>query len=288
MISAKAYAKINLYLAVVGVRPDGYHEIETVFQSVDVADDLLFELSPKLDVVCSVPELSGPRNVAFVAAERLREEEGVTAGAVVRINKRIPVAAGLAGGSADAAATLLGLNRLWGLDLPVARLAQIAARIGADIPFCLTGGTSFGTGTGAELVETGGLSCCWLVLAKPPGRLLASDVYSAFDSSPVQPARPGAALRAVLDVDDTGRICALIENVLDPIVTRLVPEVEAVKEVARKAGACCALVSGSGPTVFCIATSRDEAEGISKSVSELCDFVRVVRPVDRGVVLSEA
>ncbi len=286
-ITARAYAKVNLYLSVVGKRPDGFHTIETIYQSVDLADELLFEPADELEVVCSLPALGGRENIAYVAAKRLKDAEHAKAGARIEIEKKIPVAAGLAGGSADAAATLLALNRLWGLHLPASRLTQIAASVGSDVPFCLFGGAAFGTGRGTELIETGGLEGCWIVLAKPPGMLLAADVYRAYDGVPVPPEKEPAALRAILDIGETCEICPLIENVLDPTVIRMMPQVQKVKETALDAGAHCSMVSGSGPTVFCVVDSRESAQHIAERLEPLCDFVAITRPVTEGVALSE-
>lgn len=287
MITSRAFAKINLYLAVGARRADGYHEIETVFQSVDLADNLTFEPSDGLHVDCSIPELSGAGNLAQVAAEQLRVAAGVTLGARIRIEKHIPVAAGLAGGSADAAATLFALNSMWRLGLSTEALASVAARIGSDVPFCLFGGTAFGSGSGTTLTTMPPLSGWLVILAKPAGTLLAGDVYAAFDRRPVAPKRSAATLRACLDVEEQLKICGLLENTLEPAVLELMPQVRAVKATALNAGAACALVSGSGPTVYALTRSEVTAAAIAAAVESMCEFVHICSPADDGVELVE-
>jgi len=288
IIRARAYAKTNLYLAVVGTRTDGYHDIETIFQSVDLADELTFEVAESIQVSCSNPELCTPGNLAQVAAEELRRASGRKLGALIHIDKRIPVAAGLAGGSADAAATLVALNRLWHLGCSMGSLSDIGARVGSDVPFCLLGGTAFGKGRGTELSRVSPLRQRPIVLAKPEGELPAAKVYATYDESRVVAKRPSALLRAFLDGDQRGDICCAMENTLEPAVLRLMPSVGRVKEAALEAGAACAIVSGSGPAVCALAHSRAQANAVAAALRPLCQFVRVCGPVDRGVDLLDA
>lgn len=287
MVKALAFAKINLYLAVIGRRADGYHEIETIFQSIDLADELAFEPADQIEVVCSVPELSGERNLAHSAAEHLRAAAAISQGARITITKHVPTAAGLGGGSADAAATLAALNRMWRLGWPVQRLAEVGARVGSDVPFCVSGGTAFGRGRGTELFEMTILKDCPIVIAKPAGGLLARDVYAAYDEAPAQPKRPAEALRALLDVADVDGVCPLLENTLEPAVLRLKPEVAHIKQAALAAGARCVLVSGSGPAVFAVTGSREKANAVAAALESTCDFVHTCIPVDHGVEVFE-
>ena len=142
MITIDAHAKLNLTLEVLGKRDDGYHDIASIMQTLDLADTLTIRPADSLSLTCSLPELSGPDNLAFKAADFLCSETGVSDGANIHIEKRIPVSAGLGGGSADAAATLVGLNRLWGLELSNDRLRYIGAKLGSDVPFLIEGGTA--------------------------------------------------------------------------------------------------------------------------------------------------
>lgn len=285
MIKARAHAKVNLYLVVHGRRSDGYHEVETVLQSVDLADEIAIRPAEDIQVTCSVPELAGPGNLAHKAAEQLRRAAGVGSGASIAIDKHIPVAAGLAGGSADAAAALVGLNLLWDLGLPLERLIELGAGIGADVPFCIIGGTALGTGTGAVVSRVPALAACHIVLAKPAGSLSASEVYAAYDRAPVQPVQSAADLLGGLDSGDLDAVCRAAENALEDSVVKLMPRAAKVKQAALAAGASCALVSGSGPTVFALAQEEESAERVARAANDLCEFVRICRPVDRGVEL---
>jgi len=285
MIRARAYAKVNLYLAVVDRRADGYHDIETILQSIDLADELTVEVAPELAVTCSIPELSGPANLCHGAAEALKATAGVSKGARIHIEKRIPVAAGLAGGSADAAATLIALDKLWGLGAPDDLLASVGARIGSDVPFCLRGGTVLGTGRGTELSPIHPLRGLFFVLGKPPGTLSAGDVYERFDANPISPKRSAVALRSFLDAGDPEGVCSLLENTLEPTVLDLMPEVAAIRDAALRAGARCALVSGSGPAVFAVTESRREAALVAEGLKAGCELVHIGLATERGVEL---
>ena len=151
MITEHAYAKLNLTLEVVGKREDGYHDLASIIQTVDLYDTLEFIEDDEIALECSDYSIAGPGNLVVKAAEALRQETGVALGARIRLTKRIPVSAGLGGGSADAAATLRGLNQLWGLNLTERRLADIGARVGSDVPFLVSGGTAFVSGRGERM-----------------------------------------------------------------------------------------------------------------------------------------
>jgi 4-diphosphocytidyl-2-C-methyl-D-erythritol kinase len=183
-LTARAYAKVNLALEVLGRRPDGYHEVRTVLQSISLQDELTFRPAPSLTLRCGVPELETPDNLVLRAARLLQEDAGVREGAAIELRKGIPVAAGLGGGSADAAAALLALDRLWGLSLPQGRLMALAAELGADVPFCLLGGTALAWGRGAEVMPLRALPETWLVLLCPRVSLprKTATVYAALDA----------------------------------------------------------------------------------------------------------
>jgi 4-diphosphocytidyl-2-C-methyl-D-erythritol kinase len=169
LLVLKARAKINLALDVLFRRPDGYHEVAMVMQSVALADRVTLEADSAISVAATAAELEcGPSNLAYRAAALLRERCGVDCGVRITLEKNIPLAAGLAGGSADAAAVLRGLNRLWGLGLKLAELENIGAALGSDVPFCLRGGTALATGRGEALAPLPPLPSVWVVLAKPP------------------------------------------------------------------------------------------------------------------------
>jgi 4-diphosphocytidyl-2-C-methyl-D-erythritol kinase len=173
----EAAAKINLALEVLGKRPDGYHEIATVMQTVDLSDRLALEDAEVLELSASAPDIpTDETNLALRAARALRDAAGIERGARITLDKRIPVAAGLGGGSTDAAATLVGLNRLWGLRWPVARLGEVAVTLGMDVPFFLRGGAALGTGRGERLEPLAGGALA-LVLVHPRVGANTAEIY---------------------------------------------------------------------------------------------------------------
>src|SRR4030042_3844503 len=186
MISLQAYAKINLTLEVLSKRPDGYHEIASVLQAISLADTLTFEPAETLDLNCNVPELQTGDNLVLKAARLLKEISGYKKGARINLTKRIPLAAGLGSGSTDAAATLLGLNKLWGLNLAHNKLLELAAKLGSDVPFFLYGGTALAQGRGEKLTALPAATELWMILLKPaiePVSNKTAQLYSRLNPS---------------------------------------------------------------------------------------------------------
>lgn len=284
MLSIKAYAKINLYLDVISRYPNGYHQIESIMQSVSLHD--LVEISPAQDLSLSTTsrELSNKDNLAFKAAELLHSATSPKAGAHINITKQIPVAAGLAGGSADAAATLAGLNILWELNLPVEELQQIGERLGADIPFCLAGGTMLAEGRGEKLTRLNPIPRFWIVLVTPPLRISTADVYRLVDEREIASLYTGTEFLGALESGDITQISAMLKNLLEKVVFPLHPDIEGVKKLAIASGGSGALMSGSGPSVYVICRDEEVANRVAsdlKSRDEML-FVDIVRPVDKG------
>src|SRR4051812_28052544 len=184
LLTLQAPAKVNLTLEVLGRRPDGYHDVCSVVQAISLADELTFAPAANITLRCSQPELQGPGNLACRAADLLRRATGVRDGAALTLTKRVPVAAGLGGGSSDAAAALRGLNTLWRLRLAEERLADLAAQLGSDVPFFLQpGGCALVEGRGERLTPLPALPTQWLVLVKPPVGISAAAAYGALDRS---------------------------------------------------------------------------------------------------------
>lgn len=261
MLFAYARAKVNLSLDVLETRPDGYHEIASVLQSVAYSDLLTFEALPGGISLQVTGELvaGGGDNLVTRAAERLLEATDCKRGAAIRLQKKIPVSAGLGGGSADAAATLIGLNRLWGLGCDLQFLKELGASLGADIPFCLTGGTALATGWGETTAALPPLPELGVLLLKPPYGLSTAAVYSAWDALRPQwrpAAREMAAVLAQGNWQEALRKCG---NALEEVVFREHPELGVLKRELMERGSLCALVSGSGPTVYGIFPTFAEA-----------------------------
>ena len=258
-----APAKVNLFFEVLGKRPDAYHEVATLLLAVDLADELDFvpDLTGGLSLTCDDPALAvGPDNLVLRAASRLREETGCTAGARIRLTKRIPWAAGLGGGSSDAAAALEGLNELWKLGLSPAALARIGSEIGSDVPFFLNGPAAWCTGRGEVVTPAPVGRQLDLVLVKPPEGLSTADVYRRL----TVPATPvdGEAARTALangDVEALGR--ALFNRLQEPAFGLSPAVAEAYRRVQGVGAAGC-LMSGSGSCLFALCRSPSEARRV--------------------------
>jgi 4-diphosphocytidyl-2-C-methyl-D-erythritol kinase len=261
-------AKVNLALEVLSKRSDGYHEIATVMQAVDLFDRLTLETAPTISLETDDSTLpTDDRNLIVRAAKLLRQAAGVDAGARIRLRKRIPVAAGLGGGSSDAAATLWGLSRLWRLGWPNRRLAELAVQLGMDVSFFLASGPALATGRGERLERlpvAGGFA---LVLVNPRVPLSTREVYARVP--PGWHAEPSGTQRFVeaLRTRNTTKVAAALTNNLEGLVTPSLPVIGRMKAALLAAGALGAVMSGSGPTVVGMARSLDHARQIRRRVN---------------------
>jgi 4-diphosphocytidyl-2-C-methyl-D-erythritol kinase len=273
-----ARAKINLYLEILGSRPDGYSEVAMVLQSIHLADRLQLKSRPHgIHLTCDRPEVpTDARNLAYQAAELLQKECHSSAGVEIHIEKHIPVAAGLAGGSADAAAVLVGLNQLWGLGLTVGELQSLAARLGSDIPFCIQGGTQLATGRGEVLEPLADWEGIPVLLAKPKHLGVSTAwAYQAFRSrqgslggdalpKPTLPTLPQAL--AALSRQDPPALARSLRNDLEQVVLPEYAIVGELRQALLSAGALGSLMSGSGPTVFGIMPSLELAAQVRNTL----------------------
>ncbi len=288
----KAPAKINLYLEVGPRRGDGYHRVRTVLQAVEWFDLVELELEPgsrgiHLEVEGEAP--SGEDNLCHRAARLFLETAGISARVRIRLTKEIPVAAGLGGGSSDAAAVLRGLEHLSGAGLGKRELFRLASRLGSDVPFFLVGGTALGEGRGEVVTPVEQAPPFPVVLVNPGKGLSTSEVYRRFDLLP--PAEPPAGgPRPLLDslaAGDAAGAAAHLYNALQDAACALLPELVGLLEAACRSGALGALVSGSGPTVFMLAPGPEEAELLASRMGEAAPLVRVSRFCSHGVVIGE-
>ena len=283
----RAFAKVNYALEVRRKREDGYHEISTVMQSVSLADEVEIEYAGEgfeLTVQPEGAEVGPPReNTVYKAQKMLGELVGFRPPVKVRLRKRIPTGAGLGGGSADAAAMLVGLNELFGLGLSAVQLREVGLRVGADVPFCLSGGTALGEGVGEVLKPLSGPPPHYLVLIKPTASSSTARIYHAYDEHPETGAPSVAPVIDALRVGDLGSLARSLSNDLAPVTKGLVPEVKALIEELQCAGALGASMSGSGTAVFGIFCTEVEARGAANGL--LAPFVRVCEPVVCGVEL---
>ena len=257
----EAFAKINWSLDVVGVREDGYHLLDMLMQPVSLADDVF--LTPGKELALSTsgypPVRADAGNLAYRAAAALREATGCTMGAAIHVHKRIPVGAGLGGGSADAAAVLFGLNRLWETGLSAPRLEEIGLKLGADVPFCLRGGLTRTRGIGEEMDNLPCRYSYWLVLVQPCRGLSTREVFQDWTAEDRAAHPDTEQARAALAEGDLPRLCGSIRNMLQPVSERKLPEIGAAIRRLKEEGALTALMTGSGSAVFGVFRTGDGA-----------------------------
>lgn len=284
-MTVRVPGKVNLFLGVGDRRPDGYHEIATVFHAVSLSDDVTVRAADVLSLQVvgegadEVPV--DRRNLAWRAAELMAEHVGRAPDVEIIIDKSIPVAGGMAGGSADAAAVLVAMNSLWELGVPRRDLHTMAAELGSDVPFALHGGTALGTGRGEELTTVLARSTFHWVLAFGTGGLSAGAVYAEIDrlrgvGSPPRLSDPEPLLSA-LSAGDPHGLAPLLGNDLQPAALSLEPELRRTLRAGVEAGALAGIVSGSGPTCafLCDSAERAVAVGSELAGAGVCRTVRV-------------
>ncbi|MDQ0300952.1 4-diphosphocytidyl-2-C-methyl-D-erythritol kinase [Salibacterium salarium] len=277
--SVNAPAKINLSLDVLGKRDDGYHEVKMVMTQVDLSDRL--DLQRRGDGLIKVEMSEGflpadQRNLAYQAAALLKHRFSVTWGVSIYIYKNIPVAAGLAGGSSDAAAALKGLNDLWELGLSMDELAVLGAELGSDVPFCVYGGTALATGRGEFIEQIPSPPPCWVILAKPPVGVSTGDVYKKLKINENQTSHSDLMVEAIYH-NDYAHICRSLYNALEQVTLSIHPEISRIKERMRDSGADAAMMSGSGPTVFGLIKKEAKLNRVYNALRGFCDQVYAVR-----------
>lgn len=285
-------AKINLYLKVESARADGYHEVDTVYHSVDLVDAMWVGANPAFRTEVSMEAAAGSNadlpspddNLAHRAVELLRRETGKQDGVSIEILKRIPIAAGLAGGSGNAAGVLLSLDGQWDLGLTPAEIQRIGSALGSDVPYCLQGGTVRARGRGEEL-ETLTPFSAWFVLAIASQGLSTASVYEAWDEHPVSDQGSAQPMIDALAEGDVSTVASLLHNDLEAAVFDMRPELEDGKRALTNAGALGALVSGSGPTLFGICASRGAAMDVAAGLEGRFDRIEVTRSARRCVEL---
>lgn len=268
-IIRKAYAKINIGLDVLRRREDGYHEVRMIMQTVNICDDLILEktVQPGISIVTDHEELPvDQNNLIYKAADLLMREMGITDGVKITLTKRIPIAAGMAGGSSDAAAAMRGLNQLFSMGYSTEELQKLGVRLGADIPYCIVGGTMLSEGIGEILTPLPAPPACCLVVAKPDINVSTRFVYENLhaDTLTCHPDIDGM-IEAICAGDLQG-VSDRLGNVLETVTVREYPVIEEIKGLMRREGAMNALMSGSGPTVFGIYTDKEQAKHAAREI----------------------
>jgi 4-diphosphocytidyl-2-C-methyl-D-erythritol kinase len=277
-VTVRAAAKVNLHLGVGRLRPDGYHPLATVYQTLSVHDDVTVSTSARwnVDLVCeddidraSFP--TGEENIVVRAGRLLAAQHGVDHAAEITVRKSIPIAGGLAGGSADAAAALVALDRLWDLQTSDEDLLALAGQLGSDVPFALVGGTAVGLGRGEIVTRMQDEATRWWVVVPSMAGLSTPAVYRHFDElspdAPDEVAVPEELLAALADPDNRALASAL-RNDLEPAAIDLRPELGELIEAGERAGALRGIISGSGPTCLFLCTDRGSADRVRTTLLE--------------------
>ncbi len=287
-IRLRAFAKVNYALDVLGLRADGYHEIRTVMQSISLSDEVRIERIAAGFELSTEPEWAdiGPpeRNTAYIAWKSLQRLTDEALPAKVTLRKAIPAGAGLGGGSADAAAVLVGLNGLFELGLQVDDLREVGAGIGADVPFCISGGTALGEGVGEILAPLPEPPAHRLVLAKPPESADTGEIYRAYDAEKTDSLRAAGSVVSALRLGSLPDLAAALGNDLAPVTKYFVPEVKALEQELLASGALGASMSGSGTAVFGI-FDDEVAAGIARETFKT-PFAGLYAPVSHGVEIA--
>lgn len=267
-----APAKINLTLDILKKRSDGYHEVSMVMQSIGLSDKLTIAQLPERRIILrgDTAGVAAPEdNLIYKAAKLFLDTYDIHGGAEITLQKNIPIAAGLAGGSTDAAAVLKGLNRLYGLDLSIDELCRLAEQLGSDVPFCISGGTMLAQGRGEKLTALPPAPLLPLVLVKPKIGVSTAWVYKNYHKVQASVIHPDSdAMQRALASGDTDAVCKSLGNVLEYVTIPAHPEIAHIKSALLSYGAKAAMMSGSGPTVFAIARSTAEAEAIAQKMRE--------------------
>lgn len=271
MQTVHGLAKINLTLDVLGKREDGFHEVAMVMQSIALSDTLtLARADDGIRLAINIPWLrADDTNLAWRAAELMRRTYGIREGVDIRLTKRIPIAAGLAGGSADAAAVLRGMDGLFGIGASDEELCRLGAQLGSDIPFTLLGGTMLATGRGEQLQRLPDLPETALVLAKPHISVSTAWAYRTYDAAPAQIHPKTEEMQRAIVAGDKNGIAALLCNVLESVTMKKYGVIARLKNTMMQYGARASLMSGSGPTVFGIAEDRAHAERIAAAIRQM-------------------
>ncbi|MBP2257124.1 4-(cytidine 5'-diphospho)-2-C-methyl-D-erythritol kinase [Virgibacillus alimentarius] len=275
----RAPAKINLSLDILGKRDDGYHEVEMIMTTIDLSDRI--ELHPldqdRIDVSLEsryVP--NDERNLAFKAAQIFKTMYNIEKGVHIKIEKSIPVSAGLGGGSSDAAAVLRGLNRLWSMNIPTEELAALGAHIGSDVPFCVHNSTAIAKGRGERIEKLPSPPSCWVILAKPNIGVSTRTIFQRFDMSCITHPSTSEIISA-LEEKNFIKLCNNLGNVLESVTIKLHPEVQQIKDRMKYAGSAGVLMSGSGPTIYGLVQHENKARRIYNGLRGFCEEVYIVR-----------
>jgi len=291
-VKIQAFAKINLYLEVLGKRADGYHDIFSVMQSVDLCDDLIisvdfdaFDKTAQARLICGVSGIpADEKNLVIKAANVLIREYGLKQNLKFELTKRIPMGAGLAGGSSDCAATLLGINKLLNLNIPFEKLIEIGKSLGADVPFCLTSGTAVTEGIGEKIKPLPPHPPCFILIACPEIHVSTAKIFSRFDIKNIkqQNCERRENFINIFEKKDLSQIALSLYNIFTPITAGLHPEISDLILKFRNIGALGAEMSGTGSSVFAFFDNEKTAQKAFNIIKKSVTKVFLCKPINRG------
>jgi len=270
-LEVKAYAKVNLGLDVLRRREDGYHELRMIMQTVDLYDTLTFEKTEEAKIVmtCNIEGLPcDERNLVYKSAKLMFDEYDLPGGIRIHLEKRIPMAAGMAGGSTDAAAVFNGMNELYDLGIGKERLCELGVRIGADVPYCIVGGTALSEGIGEVLTMLPNVPDCVVLIAKPDFDVSTKYVFENLHANSLTYHPDIDAMADAIRNNDLAGVVRVMDNVLETVTEAKYTEITTIKNVMKEHGAMRAMMSGSGPTVFGLYENKDDA---AKAADEIRD-----------------
>lgn len=278
----KAPAKLNLSLDTLFRHLDGDPEWRMVMTAIDLADYVHLQTGPVSEIQVRTNTGFLPhdqRNLAYQAAKSLQKRFHITEGVAITIEKRIPVSAGMGGGSADAAAVLRGLNRLWNLDLSLSQLAQIGLTIDSDVPFCVYSCPALVEGKGEKITPLNDIDSLWFIIVKPKASVSTPTILKKIDFSQIHHQHVDKVVTAIQNTD-WKQLTTSMGNCLEPITVAKCPQITRIKEKLLKFGAQSAQMSGTGPTVFGVSLQKSRAQHIYNSLRGFCDEVYLARPFD--------
>ena len=268
-LQLKAYGKINLGLDVIRKRPDGYHDLDMIMQMVDVYDDVIIEKKAGEEIVVKADAAvlsNGKDNLAYMAAKMLFDEFGIKSGVEITIHKRIPIAGGMAGGSSDCATTLIGINEMFNLGLSKQQLMERGVKLGADVPYCVLGGTAIARGIGEVLTPLPTPPQCHVIIAKPPISVSTAYVYGHIRPDEITKRPDIEQMTLAIKEQDLNKLSDLLYNVMEEVTVSEYPVIEKLKSIMLENGALNSIMSGSGPTVFGLFDDRKKAQAAMKAL----------------------
>ena len=282
-ISLRSYAKLNLFLKVLRKRPDNYHDLETIFERISLCDEIRFtpNATGKIKIICDHPQVpKGPKNLVYKVARMLQTQFGITQGVTIDIKKNIPVAAGLAGGSSNAATTLLGLNKIWKIGLSQEQLVELGAKIGSDVAFFLYDTSwALGQGRGERITPLKVRTKLWQVVVVPRIKMYSKDVFDALNLKLTRPKADVSIFTLALQKKSVLKVGELLYNDLETSILSLCPQLLRVKKRLCQYDFCGVAFSGSGPACYGLAASEKEAMAAARDLRRVYSRVFVVSTI---------